>query len=107
VKDRNAVAGVFNDKGQLIAWTGSPGDWKLAVLEVPSGRELRSEPIPRDAVGTYPAVHPSGRRIAYRVPALAYDLWMMDMPQPTTGLARLWRKWTLPPEPSGQAAGPE
>ena len=108
VEDIRTRAAIFNDKGQLYVWrVYGPGKEGLAVIDVPSGRELRSDPLPSPPTEAEEfTIHPSGRRVAYTSLALAYDLWMMDMPQPATGLARLWKKWTLPPEPPLAAPPP-
>ena len=102
-------AGLFNDKGQLYVWRFyGAGKEGLALIDVPSGRELKSDPLPVPPTeGEVFIIHPSGRRVAYTSLDLAYDLWMMDMPQPAAGLTRLWRKWTLPPEPPVAAQAPQ
>jgi len=102
-------AGLFNDKGQLYVWrVYGPGKEGLALIDVASGRELKSDPLPVPPTeGEVFIIHPSGRRVAYTSLDLAYDLWMMDMPQPAAALTRLWRKWTLPPELPDAAQAPQ
>jgi hypothetical protein len=69
---------------------------------------LKSDPLPVPPTeGEVFIIHPSGRRVAYTSLDMAYDLWMMDMPQPAAGLTRLWKKWTLPPEPPVATQAPQ
>jgi Tol biopolymer transport system component len=101
VEGYQARGGAFNEKGELYAATRDA----VSVLEVPSGREIvrTRAPLLASSSGTV-AVHPSGRRIAYSEGTYGYDLWTMDMPQPTTGVRHFWRKWTLPAKPVASEA---
>jgi hypothetical protein len=58
---------------------------------------VRSEEVPiEQGITRSINVHPSGRRFAYNRQKFPFELLMMDMPRPATGIERLWRKWILP-----------
>jgi hypothetical protein len=73
----------------------------LVIHDLASGKQ-RS--IPR-AIPVYNgcrrmSLHPDGKRFLLDVSEQKYDIWILEgLPQPETGIARLWRNWR--PAPSG------
>jgi Tol biopolymer transport system component len=81
----------------VLARRGEDRDWELVVVDVASGRELKSAPLEidrDDGIWTL-SCHPDGRRVAITTGRLRYDIWMIEgFPQPARGWMRLLRHWT-------------
>jgi Tol biopolymer transport system component len=92
------VVGDFSRAGDFFYAFKQEGEqWKLLVVEVASGRVVRSAAIEEtpDARIFSASLHPDGKRLAYSRNELKYDIWMLEgMPRPATGWLRLFRHWT-------------
>lgn len=77
----------------------------LTTFDIESGRELRSviaQLDPKTSPRTF-SPSPDGSRFLIEVLRPNSDLWLIEgVPQPATGLARLWTRW-IPPAASRMA----
>ncbi len=99
-----AMALQFGRKGEVLYTLGRTEDERsvLTSFDVLTGKELRSVTAKLDGKATPRSFSPSpdGEHFLIEILRANSDLWLIEgIPQPATGLARLWTRW-LPPPPA-------
>ncbi len=103
-----AMAMQFGRKGEVLYTLGRTEDERsvLTSFDVLTGKELRSVTAKLDGKAMPRSFSPSpdGEHFLIEVLRANSDLWLIEgVPQPATGLARLWTRW-LPPPPARMAS---
>jgi serine/threonine protein kinase len=107
ISNKPAMALQFGRPGPLLYTLGRLDEDRstLNTFDVETGREVRSVVAQIDPKSTPRGFSPSpdGRRFLIEILRPNSDLWLIEgVPQPATGLARLWTRW-LPPAASRMA----
>lgn len=99
-----AMALQFGQKGEVLYTLGRTEDERtvLTSFDVLTGKEVRKTTAKLDGKAMARSFSPSpdGEHFLIEVLRANSDLWLIEgIPQPATGLARLWKRW-LPPPPA-------
>jgi eukaryotic-like serine/threonine-protein kinase len=89
-------AGDFDRRGDLFyGLIREAGAWKLATIEVSSGKVLRSLPVDAPSNVQAASLHPDGKRMIYAWAENGSAIWTVDgLPRPATGWLSLFRHWS-------------
>jgi Tol biopolymer transport system component len=89
----------------ICAESRQAGGYRIVTWDVPTASQIKSVPLDTDRSLTIIglSLHPDGSRFALSLGKHKYDLWIAEgFPEPTTGLARLFHRWTVAAAGGGQ-----